>query len=187
MQQLKKEKNDMKKHSGMRPHDVVILLKMITLGNQKWTMDEMGGYLGISPSEISKAMDRNAIAGLVSSDKARVNVLALRDFLIFGLKYVYPPQLGSSTRGIPTAHSAPPINQLIVEGNENYVWKYYKGTKRGSSIVPLYQSVPKIVEGQPDLYELLVIADTFRIGKVREKEIATKELDKKLDKYVEQY
>jgi hypothetical protein len=174
----------MKKHSGMRPHDIVILLKMITLGNKKWTMEEMGNYLGISSGEISKAMDRNAIARLVSSDKARVNTSALRDFLICGLRYVYPAQLGSSTRGIPTSHSAPPINQFIVQGNENYVWSYYKGSKRGSSIIPLYPKIPKIVEGQPDLYELLVIADTFRIGRAREKDIAKKELDKKIDKYL---
>jgi hypothetical protein len=173
----------MKKHSGMRPHDIVILLKMITLGNKKWAMEEMGKSLNISSGEISKAMDRNVMAGLVSSDKARVNTMALRDFLICGLKYVYPPQLGYSARGIPTAHSAPPVNQHISEGNENYVWSYYKGTKRGSTIIPLYPNIPKIVEGQPDLYELLVIADTFRVGRVREKEVAKNELDKKLDKY----
>ena len=185
--QNRKGKIDMKKHSGMRPHDIVILLKMITLGNKKWTMEEMGESLGISPGEISKAMDRNAIAGLVSSDKARVNTMALRDFLICGLRYVYPAQLGSSSRGVPTAHSAPPINQFIVQGNENFVWSYYKGTKRGSTIVPLYPSIPKIVEKQPDLYELLVIADTFRVGRAREREVAKNELDKKLDKYAEQY
>lgn len=175
----------MKKHNGMRPHDIVILLKMITLGGKKISIEEMADCLNTSISEVSRAMDRNVIADLVSSDKARVNKLALRDFLIYGLKYVFPPQLGSSTRGVPTAHSAPPVNQYISEGNENYVWKYYKGTKRGSSIEPLYPKVPIIVEGQLELYELLAIADTFRIGKRREIDIATKELDKRLEKYVE--
>jgi len=175
----------MKKHNGMRPHDIVILLKMITLGDKKWSIEEVSDNLDISIGEISKAMDRNVIAGLVSSDKVRVNKLALRDFLIHGIKYVFPPQPGSSTRGIATAHSAPPVNQHIVEGNEHYVWKYYKGTKRGSSIVPLYPSIPKIVEKQPELYEFLTLVDVFRIGKRREIEIATKELDKRLDSYVE--
>ena len=174
----------MKKHNGMRPHDIVILLKMITLGDKKWSIEEVSDNLDISIGEISKAMDRNVIAGLVSSDKARVNKLALRDFLISGIKYVFPPQPGSSTRGIPTAHSAPPVNQYIVEGNENYVWKYYKGTKRGSSIVPLYPAIPKIIEKQPELYEFLTIVDAIRIGRAREVEIAIKELDKRLGNYV---
>jgi len=173
----------MMKHNGMRPQDIIILLKMITLGNKKCSVVELSDCLHISIGEISKAMERNVVAGLVSSDKARVNKFALRDFLIYGLQYVFPPQPGSSTRGIATAHSAPPVNQYITEGSENYVWKYYKGTRRGNSIVPLYEKIPKIVENQPDLYEFLTIIDTLRIGKKREVEIAINELDKRLNKY----
>jgi hypothetical protein len=173
----------MKKNNGMRPQDVVILLKIITLGIKKWSIVEMADSLNISISEISKSMERNAVAGLVSADKTRVNKLALRDCLIYGLKYVFPPQPGSSTRGIATAHSAPPVNQRIAENSENYVWKYYKGTKRGNSIVPLYDKVPKIVENQPELYEFLTIVDTLRIGKKREIEIAIEELDKRFNSY----
>jgi DNA-binding Lrp family transcriptional regulator len=165
----------------MRPQDIVIILKMISLGEKRCSLVEMADFLNISTGEISKAMERNAVAGLVSSDKLRVNRLALRDFLIYGLKYVFPPQLGSSTRGIATAHSAFPVNQYITENGENYVWKYYKGTKRGNSIIPLYDKIPKFIESQPELYEFLTIVDTFRIGKKREIEIAIQELDKKLD------
>ena len=177
----------MNKHNGMRPQDIVILLKMITLGDRKYSIIEMSDCLNISPSEISKAMERNVIAGLVSSDKTRVNKLALRDFLIYGLKYVFPPQPGSTTRGIATAHSAPPIHQYITENGENFVWKYYKGTRRGNSIVPLYDKIPKIVENQHELYEFLTIIDCLRIGKKREIQIAIKELDKKLNIDDEEY
>lgn len=173
----------MRSNNRMRPHDIVILIKMLTLGNEVMSMVEMADCLQISQGEISKAMDRNAIAGLVSPDKTRVNKLALRDFLIYGLKYVFPPQLGHSARGIATAHSAPPINKYITEGVEYYVWAYYKGTKRGNTIVPLYAKIPKIVENQTDLYELLAIIDTLRVGKKREVEIAISELDKRLNDY----
>jgi hypothetical protein len=40
----------------------------------------MADSLNISMSEISKSMERNVVAGLVSADKTRVNKLALRDF-----------------------------------------------------------------------------------------------------------
>jgi len=176
-----KKMNIMNKQNGMRPQDIVILLKMITLGDIKCSLTEMSEYLKISPSEISKAMDRNVIAGLVSSDKTRINKMGLRDFLIYGLKYTFPPQPGNSVRGIATAHSAPPINRYISENNENFVWKYYKGTRRGNSIIPLYEKIPKIVENQPELYELLTIVDTLRIGKKREIQIAIEELNKKLN------
>ena len=170
----------MRKHNGMRPQDVVVLLKMITMPDRKRIFADIADALQLSETEVSFAMERNAIAGLVSADKKRVNKLALRDFLICGLKYVFPPQPGSSTRGIVTAHSAPPVSLRIAESSENYVWKYYKGTRRGNSIVPLYDKIPKIVENQPELYEFLAIIDTLRIGKNREIEIAIEELDKRL-------
>jgi DNA-binding Lrp family transcriptional regulator len=173
----------MRKHNGMRPQDIVVLLKMITLHNKKWTYAEIANALQLSETEVSFAMERNKLAGLVNPDKNKVNKLALREFLIYGVKYVFPPQIGYSARGIATAHSAPPVNQYITKGNEHYVWKYYKGTKRGNTILPLYNKVPKIVEEDTELYELLTIVDTLRIGKKREIEIAINELDKKFNDY----
>jgi len=173
----------MRSNYRMRPHDIVILAKMLTLSNKTMSMAGMADCLQISQGEISKAMDRNAVAGLVSPDKTRVNKLALREFLIYGIKYVFPPLLGHSARGIATAHSASPVKEHINEGSEHYVWAYYKGTKRGNTIVPLYAKIPKIVENQPDLYEFLTIIDTLRVGKNREVEIAINELDKRLNTY----
>jgi len=167
----------------MRPQDIVILLKILTINGAKCSIDEMADSLNISISEISKAMDRNQVAGLVSPDKTKVNKFALREFLIYGLKYVFPPQLGHSARGIATAHSASPIKEYITESSDHYVWAYYKGTKRGNTVVPLYAGIPKIVENQPDLYKLLTIIDTLRVGKKREVEIAISELDKRLNAY----
>jgi hypothetical protein len=178
----------MRKHNGMRPQDIVILLKMMTFkNNNNWTFLEIANALQISEGEVSMSMGRNRIAGLVNPAKNLVNKLALREFLIYGIKYVFPPQVGSSVRGIATAHSAPPINQQIVGDKEIYVWSYYKGTRKGNSIVPLYDKIPKIVGNEPELYEYLTIIDTLRIGKTREIEIAIKELDKRLNEYVGKY
>jgi len=171
----------MKRHNGMRPQDIVILLKMIALHDKKWTFAQIAEALQISESEVSYAMERNKLAGLVNPAKNRVNKLALRDFIIYGIKYVFPPQVGHSARGIATAHSAPPVNQYITEGDEHYIWSYYKGTKRGNTIVPLYDKIPKIVYNEPELYEFFAIIDTLRIGKKREVEIAIAELDKRLN------
>ena len=173
----------MRKHNGMRPQDIVVLLKLISFHDKKWTFAEIANALQISETEVSFAVERNKIAGLVNPAKNKVNKLALREFLIYGLKYVFPPQVGHSARGIATAHSAPPVSQYIAKGNEGYVWAYYRGTKRGNTIVPLYDKIPKIIENQSDLYELLTIIDTLRIGKKREVEIAINELDKRLNNY----
>lgn len=174
----------MQKHNGMRPQDIVVLLKMLVYGDKRWTLMEISKELQISLSEISVALERNRIAGLVNQSKRKVNTLALRDFLIYGLKYIFPPQIGTAVRGISTAHSASPIREHITIGNDNYVWPYYKGTKRGFSIAPLYENIPKFIENDPGLYEYLVIVDALRVGKAREIEIAIEELDKRIRAYV---
>jgi len=164
----------------MKPQDILIALKIVDVSNQKWTQFQLSEILQISPGEVSNALDRLVSAGLLSNDKKQINKLALKEFLVHGLKYVFPAKVGTKVRGLPTAHSASPIKEHIVLNEEIFVWSYSYGTKRGYAIEPLYKTVPKIVVAEPELYKLLVIVDTLRIGRAREVEIAISELDKLL-------
>lgn len=65
---------------------------------------------------------------------------ALLEFIKFGLKYVYPQKPGSMARGIETAHSAPPLSDII-QSNEVYVWLYAQGNHRGFAVEPLHNNV----------------------------------------------
>jgi predicted transcriptional regulator len=103
----------MKKHSGMRPHDILILLKIAAKGTQSWYMKDLAFELEISASEVSESIHRSVIAGLLAQDKTRLMHAALLEFLEHGLRYVYPQIPGAKVRGMPTAHSAPPLNQNI--------------------------------------------------------------------------
>ena len=49
----------MKKHSGMRPQDIVILLKIATYGDNNWYMKDIANDLFISPSEVSESLNRS--------------------------------------------------------------------------------------------------------------------------------
>ena len=171
------------KQSAMKPQDVAILLKRMTPQGKGMLNKDIAASLGISASEVSEAMERCRVAQLVDNEKKRVNALALKDFLVNGLRYVFPIQPGSIVRGVPTAISAAPINQYIPSENESFVWPYKNGTMRGQSITPLYATLPKAVEQDADLYQLLVIADTLRMGRVRERNIAIQELDKHIANY----
>lgn len=169
----------MKKHSGMRPHDIVILLKIAAKGSQNWLMKDLAIELGISASEVSESINRSVQAGLLAKDKKRLMRSALLEFLQYGLTYVFPQQPGALARGIPTAHSAPPLNKFI-ESNELYVWPSAKGNARGQAIEPLYSSVVTAIEKDKLLYELLALVDALRVGRVREKQLAMEELTKRL-------
>jgi hypothetical protein len=163
----------------MSPLDVVVLLKIISLGDQSWTQITLADTLFMSQSEISKSMSRSKYAGLLDTSGKNVRRLALMEFLQYGITYVYPQQLGPVVRGVPTAHSAAPLNEVI-QSTEPYVWPSGKSNLRGQSIVPLYPTVVDAIKIDPKLHELLALVDAVRVGKAREKELAITELKKRI-------
>ncbi len=169
----------MKKHSGMRPQDIVILLKIAAKEKQPWLMRDLSFELGISASEVSESIHRSVFAGLMAPDKKRLMKMALTDFLIYGLPYVYPQHPGPLVQGIPTAHAVSPLKELIVS-NEPFVWPFSGGTVRGQAVEPLHPKLPEASLKDTVFYELMALCDTLRVGKVREKKIAVEELKKRL-------
>lgn len=165
----------------MKPQDILVVLKLLSIHEKDWTQAQIADSLMISKAEMSVIFTRLRTCGFLDVSKRYLQKLAIREFLIHGLKYVFPAKPGTKVRGIATAFSAPPIQKHITSGEEIYVWKSAKGNRRGIEIKPIYKTVPKIINDLPGLYELLVIVDTLRIGKVREVEIAISELDKRLN------
>jgi predicted transcriptional regulator len=93
----------MKNHNGMRPQDIVILLKLSILDSKILRFSNIAEALFISASEVSESLERSRMAGLVSEDKREVYKESLIEFLQGGLKYVFPAIPGSTVRGMPTA------------------------------------------------------------------------------------
>lgn len=185
----------MKKHNGMRPQDIVIILKLITLVRHKIPGEKLGIDIGrllknqnkniaqsleMSEAEVSESLRRSEYAGLISSKITKqVNQRAVLEFLLYGIKYVFPIHPGAMVRGIPTAHSALPISNSIVS-DELFVWEHPEGTVRGQAIIPLYHTVPNIVQNDEKLYELLALVDAIRTGTARINKIASEELEKRI-------
>ncbi len=157
--------------------DVVILLKIIALGDSPWMQSNLAISLNISQSEVSKSLMRSKYAGLIDSSGKKVSRLALMELIQYGIRYIFPQQPGAIVRGIATAHAAPPLN-TIIKSEEPYVWPSAKGNVRGQCIIPLYPSVIDAVKMDDKLYSLLALVDAIRVGRAREKEIAIQELKK---------
>jgi len=168
----------MKQHKGMRPHDIVILLK-IAVTKGPWMNKELADALRISQAEISYSLNRSAIAGLIDATKQKVMRNALLEFVQYGLSYVFPAERGPIARGIPTAFSAPVMGSSIVSG-EALVWPHSNGSIRGESIFPLYPNAVEAALQDEEIYDLLALIDVIRIGKVREKQIAIEEIRKRV-------
>jgi len=170
----------MKPLRGMRPQDIAILLKIVSLHKTPWKTTDLASQLYISQSEISQALHRNWSAGLLDDSKKSVHRKSLVEFLIHGVKYVYPQKPGPIVRGTPTAHSAPPLSKMIQSNSDVYVWPDEEGTVRGETIMPLYPNIPKAVKADRSFYELMALVDAIRVGKSRESKIAADELHKRI-------
>lgn len=171
----------MKKHTGMRPQDIPILLKILSFNRQGgwegWQMKHLAHHLGISQSEVSESLNRSMEAGLIDESKKIVNRIALLEFLIHGIKYVFPQKPGAITRGVRTAHSAPPLDKKI-SSDRVYVWPDAHGQDKGQAIEPLYPTLVQPCRVDDYLYQLLALIDVMRVGKAREQELAKKELER---------
>lgn len=157
----------MRKHNGMRPQDIVILLKIVLLGKKEWQYQNLARTLYISGAEINASLNRSRAAGLIDFNRKRVNKLALLEFLEHGLQYVFPAEPGPLSKGIPTAHSHPAMKKIIIS-ESNYVWPNLKGKEFGQSIDALYENQVKAAIDDPLLYEVLALVDILRAGKNRE-------------------
>jgi hypothetical protein len=169
----------------MKSQDVLVLLKIFLKEPGKWTISLLAHELFISKSEIHAAICRLKKCGLVvdsPSFKCKApSFVAMEEFLIHGLKYVFPSEIGKLLRGIPTSHSAPPLSKMFeADEDDVYVWPYEFGNTRGKSIEPLYRSSPKAAEVDRQLYEILVLIDGIRIGRARERKVSADELRKRI-------
>lgn len=159
----------------MRPLDVVILLKIISLKDTVWQYRDLSAKLHISISEISESLSRSHIGGLIDESKKNIRLIGLMEFIEFGLSYVFPVVPGQIVTGIPTAYSHPFYKKQF-SGTVDYVWKSEEGSMRGLSIEPLHKGVPQAVLEDELLYKLLSSIDILRVGRSREKKMALEQL-----------
>ena len=158
----------MKEHKGMKSQDVAILLFICQYFDGVYKVSEIADALKISQSEVSESINRSNTAKLIDAKSKTVFRHGFYEFLIYGLKFVFPAIPGHIVRGIPTSHSGPPLNKLITSDSDQFVWSYSKGRLRGMSIEPLYRTIPFVYEQFPEYYELLCLVDALRIGRSRE-------------------
>lgn len=153
--------------------------------HDRYSVRNLEAMTGISKSEISASLKRSISVGLAVVDRKtkfpRANNRALKEFIEYGLKYVFPADPGKIMRGIPTSFAAPVMaGKLMSAGEVINVWPDPIGKEKGQSIQPLFKSVPRAVKQDPELYKLLALVDAIRLGNARESKIAIELLEESL-------
>jgi len=153
--------------------DIVVGLRLAEAPDAQY--GQLGADLGISTSTAHASVRRLQGAGLLRPSSRRVNWLAFQEFLAHGLRYAFPARPGERTRGIPTAHSGPPLAHHIVAGDV-IVWPDPAGPAVGEAIAPLYPQAPQLPRRSPAAYEMVTLADAIRVGGPRERRRALEEI-----------
>lgn len=165
----------------LKPQDVLILLKLVSIGSNDWAFGRLADDLSMSPSEVHAGIKRANQAQLYDQNSKQPRKSAFFEFLLHGVKYAFPAIRGELTRGIPTSFAAPPLVDKIAQPDVIPVWPYSKGKKRGYTLKPLYRSVPDAALRDTYLYELLALVDALRDGSAREVNLASQEIQQRLD------
>jgi hypothetical protein len=106
----------------------------------------------------------------------RVHAQALAEFTLHGAKYAFPGVRLPLAVGVPTSHSAPAFAGVFAPGSSDFVWPHPNGSVRGIGVEPLHPSVPFAAMQDAKLYELLALFDALRVGKARERNMASERL-----------
>ena len=181
----------------MKGQDILILLKLASLAGDPderailhaeedaYSVRSLADALGVSKSEVSNSINRLYAAGLAIKDRhsgrPRPNMKAVAEFVISGLKYVFPAEPGPLARGVPTAFAAPVLEGKVMSaGDSKYVWPDAEGRDSGQSIEPLFKSVPYAIRQDEELYAYLALVDAIRLGNPREAGVAKEEFEMRL-------
>lgn len=169
----------------LKRQDVVVILKLLSYQGLRPPYTHVSVDLGMSPSEVHGAVKRAQHARLLHSrDLGEApNIAALEEFLLHGIKYVFPAERGGPTRGMLTSYAAEPLRSLVVQTSEPPpVWPYADGGTRGIALMPLHRAVPFACSRDMGLYEMLALVDAIRDGRTRERRIAESEIVKRLQR-----
>jgi hypothetical protein len=160
------------------------MLKLSLESGERPPYLQLASELYLYPSEVYSSVKRARASHLVQGPELgdRLNRSSLLEFLVHGIRYAFPAEIGPPTRGVPTSYAAPPLSRAIADvGDLPPVWPCPDGKVRGYSFVPLHKNVPKAALADERLYELLALVDALRNGRARERKLASQELIRRLE------
>lgn len=163
----------------LKSQDILVLLKLAAAPSL-WTFESIARELGLGQSSVHRSLARAQAAGLYDPRRRKVRARPLFEFLVHGLKYVFPPAWSGEARGRRTAWAAKPLSAEIVSSGNPPVWPDALGDSWGVALEPIHPSVPVAAREDQKLAELLALVDALRIGGARERSLARKELKKRL-------
>src|SRR5512135_3502473 len=94
----------------LKQQDIAVIARLMEPEAAAMSYLALGRAVGLSAAEAHAAVKRATEAGLVDHER-RPRRAAFLEFLVHGLKYVFPAKWTGLTRGIPTSIAAEPLRR----------------------------------------------------------------------------
>jgi hypothetical protein len=164
----------------LKPQDLLVCLHLGLAVKAQSGYAQIAEALRMPMSTAHRAVARATAAKLLDTHHPVIGSNHV-ELLVHGVRYVVYPELGSSSRGVPTGAAAPVLRDRLVVSSENSpVWPHPKGRARGHILAPLHPSVSEVALENPTLHTALAAVDLIRIGTAREREVAAEVLQELL-------
>ncbi|MBS0469171.1 MAG: MarR family transcriptional regulator [Proteobacteria bacterium] len=171
----------------LKPQDLLVLLKVAAHPPQRWTYAALGEALAMSASEVHASVKRAVASGLaVAPARGEWSPVrpSLLEFMVHGVRYVWPATPGPVKRGVPTAFGTEPLaSHLAAAPGDAPVWAHPTGSAKGPTLSPLYRTAPQAALADPVLHRLLALLDALRVGRARERRLAATLLGAELKQF----
>lgn len=171
----------------LKPQDLLVLLKVAAHPPQRWTYAALGEALAMSASEAHASVKRAVASGLAVApargewSPIRPNLL---EFIVHGVRYIWPAMPGPVKRGVPTAFGAEPLASMLTAApGEAPVWSHPAGSAKGPTLTPIYRTAPQAALTDPALHRMLALVDALRAGRARERTLAAKLMEAELTQF----
>jgi len=160
--------------------DVIVLL-YATRADALGTVRSIAGALDLPPASVQRSLDRLGKLPLFDAKRRRVNRSSADEFFAHALPFMFPPERGGETRGVPAAWGASPLVEQLAPGNgPTPVWPSPRGPVRGWALEPLHPSALEVAQRDRQLGEMLVLVDGIRAGDARVRKLSTRLLRERL-------
>ncbi len=172
------------KQWSLKPQDLAVAMKLLLLRDKPLSYAALAEAMHLSPYEAHAAVQRLVAARLIVETAERYQLAkeALREFLMHGARYAFPPVVGEPTVGVPTAHAMEPLAKHFRGGNDlPPVWPHPQGEVRGVGLLPLYPRLSEAALDDPELHQFLALFDALRIGRARERKLAADLIEKRFE------
>jgi hypothetical protein len=151
----------------LRPFDVAVALRLLLEAEERY--EPLAEAMATSTSAVHRSVARLQSAGLLRVGSRTVAPSALREFLLHGVRYAFPPVRGPEVAGLPTAWSHPAVAELVAreapfELGRVLVWPDESGSLKGELCVPLFPGAVRVAARDPRLHHLLAAVDAVRTG-----------------------